>query len=163
MAAAVWESYRARVADAVAGKPWSDGVPGDWILGDRILDVTLLPIFFAFVFVALRAVAVKFVFEPIGVRVMEGRMKKTDRKWDEPKQAEFMRKWKESSWKCFIYIFFTIFVFAATVTKPFFWDPSKFWEGATKFPLNYYIPLEHVLFYTMQLGFYLQVCVAGPI
>jgi hypothetical protein len=39
-------------------------------------------------------------------------MKKTDRKWDEPKQAEFMRKWKESSWKCFIYIFFTIFVFA---------------------------------------------------
>jgi hypothetical protein len=51
----------------------------------------------------------------------------------------------------------------ATVTKPFFWDPSKFWEGATKFPLNYYIPLEHVLFYTMQLGFYLQVCVAGPI
>jgi hypothetical protein len=63
MAAAVWESYRARVADAVAGKPWSDGVPGDWILGDRILDVTLLPIFFAFVFVALRAVAVKFVFE----------------------------------------------------------------------------------------------------
>lgn len=43
------------------------------------------------------------------------------------------------------------------MTKPYFTDPHHFWTGSTQFPLNYWVPLEHHLFYQMQIGFYLQV------
>lgn len=152
----MWQAYQARVSDAIHGKPWDDGVPGRWITGDRMLDVTLLPPLFAIGFVLLRRLLVTFLFEPSGMAVMTGRMKKSDRKWDAPKQAEFLRKWNESCWKCFIYTFFTLFAFAATVTEPFFTNARLFWAGATQVPLNYFVPLKHALFYHIQIGFYLQ-------
>lgn len=45
----------------------------------------------------------------------------------------------------------------SVVTEPFFYDSMHFWTGATAFPLNYRVPLKHVLFYQAQIGFYLQV------
>ncbi|GBF89705.1 LAG1 longevity assurance [Raphidocelis subcapitata] len=152
----MWEAFQARVVDAIKGKPWDDGVPGRWITGDRMADVVLLPPLFAFGFVLLRRVLVSFLFEPSGVAVMTRRMKKSGSKWDVPKQAEFLRKWNESCWKCFIYTVFTTFAFLATCTEPYFTNPQQFWAGATQVPLNYYVPLKHALFYHIQIGFYLQ-------
>ena len=73
----MWDTYPARVADALAGKPWSDGVPGDWVTGDRILDVTLLPVFFAFAFVALRRMLVNYLFEVRAVAAGQSRRGKS--------------------------------------------------------------------------------------
>jgi hypothetical protein len=61
-AAAAWGALRARLADAAAGRPWDDGVPGPWITGDRILDAAALPLAWAFGFVLLRNLLVHFVF-----------------------------------------------------------------------------------------------------
>lgn len=155
--ASLWDAYTARVAAALSGKPLpGDTVPGAWLTGDRFVDVTLLPLLWAVMFVLLRRVLVAYVFQPAGEATMAGRVKKDEAKWDDRKRAEFLRKWNESSWKCFTYVMFTTFAFGATVTKPFFFNPHSFWDGATKFPLNYYVPLEHVMFYTLQIGFYLQ-------
>jgi hypothetical protein len=38
-------------------------VPGDWITGDRMLDVTLLPLLFAGLFPLVRLALVKWVFQ----------------------------------------------------------------------------------------------------
>lgn len=46
---------------------------------------------------------------------MTRRMKKSDSKWDDQKQAEYMRKWNESCWKCFIYTVFTAWSFAVSL------------------------------------------------
>lgn len=177
--AAMLEALRARAAAAAAGEPWSDSVPGDWVTGDRILDVTLLPIACAFGFVVVRRMLVSYLFEvraaprgarlvrtraacarlrarpqprpappsaarprrrgprarpssrppesthrqrararapqPSGMAVMTARMKKSDGKWDDRKQGEFLRKWNESCWKCFVYVFFTAFAFLVGV------------------------------------------------
>lgn len=59
----MFETFRARVADAIAGKPWGDGVPGNWITGDRIVDVVLLPLVWAVAFVTLRRILVTYLFE----------------------------------------------------------------------------------------------------
>jgi hypothetical protein len=45
----------------------------------------------------------------------------------------------------------------ATITERYFWDPLAFWEGATAFPFNYYIPRKLISMYILELGFYLQV------
>jgi hypothetical protein len=60
---AVLEAYRARVLDAARGRPWEDGVPGSWITGDRILDITLLPVAWALGFVLLHRLLVAFSFQ----------------------------------------------------------------------------------------------------
>lgn len=46
----------------------NNGVPGDWITGNRMLDVTLLPLIFAVLFPVLRTLLKKHVFQ---VRVAE--------------------------------------------------------------------------------------------
>lgn len=152
----MWEAYRDRLVSAFSGKPWPSVVPGAWLTGDRIVDVTLLPLFWSVVIVLARRLLVYTIFEPSGMAVMTRRMKKSDDKWDSAKQLEFLRKWNESCWKCFVYVFFTIFGFLGVAFEPYFTDPHRFWDGATALPLNYYMPLKHNLFYQMQIGFYLQ-------
>lgn len=44
----------------------------------------------------------------------------------------------------------------SVVNEKYFTDPHHFWTDANRFPLNYYVPLKHVLVYTSQIGFYLQ-------
>ena len=56
--------------------------------------------------------------QPSGMAVMTGRMKKSDGKWDDRKQREFLRKWNESCWKCVVYVFFTGFAFLVRPRPP---------------------------------------------
>lgn len=43
----------------------------------------------------------------------------------------------------------------------YFLDPYYFWTDCNQFPLNYYVPAKISLFYMLEIGFYLQVCVWG--
>ena len=115
-AAAAAEGYARRVAGALRGEPHpGDGVPGDWVTGDRLLDVTLMPLLWAVGFVLLRRALRLAVFEPAGRRVMAGRIKKAEaRRWDKAKRAEWMRKWNESCWKCAIYVVSTVAALAVS-------------------------------------------------
>lgn len=69
--AALLQGLARRVSAALAGEPADNhGVPGDWVTGDRVLDITLLPIVWAFGFVLLRRLMRVHVFE---VRTAERR------------------------------------------------------------------------------------------
>jgi len=43
------------------------------------------------------------------------------------------------------------------VPEKFFTNQIHFWTDADRLPLNFYMPLKHVMFYQAQIGFYLQV------
>jgi ceramide synthetase len=94
--------------------------------------------------------------QPWGHRVFDALVKKNDLKWSKEDYGNMMRKWTESCWKLVVYTVFTLLAFAATYSEPYFWDPKEYWTGATAFPLNYYVPRKTILFYIVEVGFYIQ-------
>eukprot|EP00775_Hariotina_reticulata_P007298 gene7298-7511_t len=132
------------------------GVPGDWVTGNRMLDVLVLPLIFAVAFPLLRVTLTKHVFQPAGIAVFERVQKKKDLSWTQQQLSDKLVKWNESCWKLVVYTFFSATAFLVTFREPFFADPYYFWTDANAFPLNYYVPLKTLLFYCVEIGFYIQ-------
>ncbi|KAF6262816.1 TLC domain-containing protein [Scenedesmus sp. NREL 46B-D3] len=132
------------------------GVPGDWVTGSRMLDVVLLPIIFAIAFPLLRLLLKKYVYQPSGEAVFLQLQKKQDKTYTDQQLENKLQKWNESCWKMTVYTIFSAAAFLVSYQEPWFLSPVRFWDGATAFPLNYYVPFKIVLFYLIELGFYIQ-------
>ncbi|GLC47300.1 hypothetical protein PLESTB_001742600 [Pleodorina starrii] len=124
-----------------------------YLLGDRYLDFSLC-LFFALLFPAVRFILRRFIFQPLGIRVLfGGDPKKTDVPIDEVK----LRKWNESCWKMTVYIAFTALAFAVCWGEVWFTDSRYWWLGCTRFPpCNLPVSRGVLLFYCAETGFYLQ-------
>jgi hypothetical protein len=90
--------------------------------------------------------------QPIGERVLAAVSKKTDK----PVTDAALVKWNESCWKMTAYIGLVAAAAAIAIPEPWFWDQKQFWDGATVFPLNLPIKASSLLFYYVELGFYIQ-------
>lgn len=134
----------------------NNGVPGDWVTGNRMLDVVVLPLVFAVMFPVLRVLLKKHVFQPWGESVFLQLQKKRDMQWTKGELANKLRKWNESCWKGTVYIIFSTTAFLVTFREPYFLDPRHFWTDCNQFPLNYHVPFKTTLFYLIEIGFYLQ-------
>ncbi|KAF8062789.1 ASC1-like protein [Scenedesmus sp. PABB004] len=141
---------------AAAAYDWNHGVPGDWITGNRMLDVAALPLVFAAAFPLLRLALKRWVFQPRGVAVFEALAKRRDAAITPEQLDAKLVKWNESCWKLTVYVIFSAAALAVAAGEPWLFDPRRYWDGATKFPLNYYVPLKVGLFYLLEIGFYLQ-------
>lgn len=141
-------------------QPWmaepNHGVPGDWVTGSRMLDVAVLPLFFAVGFPLLREFLKKYFFQPWGESVFIGLQKRQDKQWSKEEYSKKLTKWNESCWKGVVYIIFSTTAFLVTFREKFFLDPFYFWTDCNQFPLNYYVPFKISLFYMLEIGFYLQ-------
>eukprot|EP00879_Flechtneria_rotunda_P008442 GHRR01008843.1.p1 GENE.GHRR01008843.1~~GHRR01008843.1.p1 ORF type:complete len:313 (+),score=32.93 GHRR01008843.1:184-1122(+) len=146
-----------RSQDRMVGQvDWNRGVPGDWVTGNRMLDVTMLPLVFAIAFPILRSILQKLIYEPTGRAVLTRQQKKQDITYTDAELTGKMIKWNESCWKMTVYTVFTTVGFLVAFPEPYFLDPYFFWTDANQFPLNYHVPLKTVLFYLVQIGFYIQ-------
>jgi hypothetical protein len=97
--------------------------------------------------------------QPWGESVFLKLQKKRDRKWTQDELSKKLVKWNESCWKGTVYIIFSATAFLVTFREKYFLDPYFFWTDCNQFPLNYYVPFKTTLFYLIEIGFYLQVCV----
>ncbi|GFR45454.1 hypothetical protein Agub_g6851 [Astrephomene gubernaculifera] len=125
----------------------------DYLLGDRYLDFSLC-VLFAFFFPILRSVLRRYLFEPLGLRVLFGGDPK---RTDTPADAAKLRKWNESCWKMTVYITFTALAFAVSWGEIWFTDSRYWWLGCNRFPpCNLPVSRGVLLFYCAETGFYLQ-------
>lgn len=133
------------------------GVPGDqradWLLGSRWLDILVIPLGFSFVIAFCRGVLVKYVFKPLGIYILTGKHKKKE---GEGSLEEVMKKWNESSWKTVVYIVVTSLALAVSYQEPWFYDTKYMWDGCTQLPCDLYVSKGSLLFYCVEIGFYIQ-------
>lgn len=94
--------------------------------------------------------------QPSGEAVFLQLQKKQDKTYTDQQLENKLQKWNESCWKMTVYTIFSAAAFLVSYQEPWFLSPVRFWDGATAFPLNYYVPFKIVLFYLIELGFYIQ-------
>lgn len=70
---------------------------------------------------------------------------------------ERLRKWHESCWKMTVYTILTALALAVSYGEPWFSDSRHFWLGCTRLPCDLYVSKGLLLFYCVEIGFYIQV------
>lgn len=77
---------------------------------------------------------------------------------DSPAGEKWLQKWRESSWKMTLYTTFAVTAFSVSVTEPWFTDTREFWKHCgPDIPCDAYVSKSVLLFYCVEMGFYLQV------
>mmetsp|Transcript_10181 Transcript_10181/g.21773 ORF Transcript_10181/g.21773 Transcript_10181/m.21773 type:complete len:318 (-) Transcript_10181:652-1605(-) len=147
------EPYLPILAKKYADDPVVPDEPDQtFLLGSRWADYGLA-LAFAIAFPILRAILKRAVFEPFGIRIIYGNVKKNDAKVD----PERMRKWNESFWKLCCFSSFTTMALLVSHTEKWFWDTRYYWLGCSHFPpCNMIVSKGVLLFYCIETGFYLQ-------
>lgn len=95
--------------------------------------------------------------QPWGESVFLQLQKRQDKQWTKEELAGKLVKWNESCWKGTVYMIFSTTAFLVTFREKYFLDPRYYWTDCTQFPLNYHVPFKTLLFYLIEIGFYLQV------
>jgi hypothetical protein len=94
--------------------------------------------------------------QPSGESVFLQLQKKQDKTWTPEQMEKKLQKWNESCWKMTVYTIFSTAALLVSYQEPWLLSPVRFWDGATAFPINCYVPFKIVLFYLLEIGFYIQ-------
>lgn len=83
--------------------------------------------------------------------------KREDEGRDSVAGREKLRKWHESCWKLTWYTISSGLALLVAWGEPWFTDSRYFWLGCTQLPCDLYVSKGLLLFYCVQIGFYIQV------